>query len=79
MTVLHDLQKGVCRTFGANFLACDESLRIGISRDFDPRRIPINGLRNPPEGNMTGWYIWATEIFSEADDFFTALCASHLH
>ena len=79
MTALPDLQKSVCRKFGANFLACDESLRVGISRDFDPLRIPINGLRHPPEGNMTGWYIWSTETFSEANDFFNVLCASHLH
>jgi hypothetical protein len=79
MTALPDLQKSVCRKFGAHFLACDESLRVGISRDFDPRQIPINGQRHRPEGNMTGWWIWSTETFSEADDFFVPLCASHLH
>ena len=28
---------------------------------------------------MTGWYIWSTENFSDADDFFNVPCASHLH
>jgi hypothetical protein len=79
MTALADLQKSVCRNFGAEFLMCDESLQVGISGDFDRRRIPINGLRHPAEGNMTGWYIWSTENFSQADDFFVPLGASHLH
>jgi hypothetical protein len=79
MIVLSDLQKGICGKFGANFLECDESLNIGISRDFDPRRIPINGLRHPPEGDATGWYVWSSETFSHASDFFVPLRALHLH
>jgi hypothetical protein len=27
---------------------------------------------------MTGWWIWSTETFSEADDFFVPLCARDL-
>ena len=79
MTVLSDLQRHFCRDCGANFLACDESLKIGISRDFDRRRFPINGLRHPPAGDTTGWYIWSGETFSDAPDFFVPLHAKHLH
>lgn len=39
---------------------------------------PINGLRHPPEGNSTDWYIWAGEVFSDSDDFFLPLHDSHL-
>jgi hypothetical protein len=69
MTVLSDLQKHICRKFGADFLECDEYLKIGISRDFDRGHFPINGLRHPPESNTTGWYIWSGETFSDASDF----------
>jgi hypothetical protein len=79
MTVLSDLQKRVCRKFGANFLECDQSSKIGTSRDFDPRHLPINGLRHPPEGDTTGWFIWSSEAFSDAPDFFVPLHAFHLH
>jgi hypothetical protein len=71
-------QKDVCRKFGANFLQCDGSLKVGISKDFDPLQFPINGLRHPPEGDTTGWYIWSGEKFSEEPDFFVVLHAWHL-
>jgi hypothetical protein len=76
---LTDLQKRVCLNFGANFLHCDDSLKIGVSRDFDAQRFPLNGLRHPPEGETTGWYIWSGEDFSETPDFFVPWPATHLH
>ena len=79
MTSLSDLQKRVCQNFEASFLPCDESLKIGISKDFDPRQFPINGLRHPPSGYTAGWYIWSGEHFSEAPDFFNAIHVWHLH
>jgi hypothetical protein len=78
MSSLSDVQKSICQNFGADFLQCDESLKIGISRDFDPRRFPINGLRHPPCGDTAGWYIWSGEEYSEAPDFFVRLHAKHL-
>jgi hypothetical protein len=79
MPPLSDLQQRVCRQFKAGFLPCDESLKVGISRDFDPLQFPINGLRHPPEGTTNGWYLWSGEHFSEAPDFFVPLHAWHLH
>jgi hypothetical protein len=67
---LTDLQKRVCQNFGANFLQSDEALKIGLSKDFDSQRFPINGLRHPPESDTTGWYIWSGEDFSDTPDFF---------
>ena len=79
MTALPDLQESVCRKLRRKLPRLRRvSREFGISSDFDPRSIPINGLRHPPEGNMTDWYIWSTETFSEADDFLMLLCASHL-
>ena len=78
MSSLSDAQKSICQNFGADFLQCDESLKIGISRDFDPRRFPVNGLRHLPSGDAAGWYIWSGEKFSEAPDFFVPLHAKHV-
>jgi hypothetical protein len=38
---------------------------------------PIHGLRHPPAGGMSGWYVWTGEL-SGSDDFFLPLHASHL-
>jgi hypothetical protein len=40
--------------------------------------MPINGLRHEPEGDTTGWYIWAGEDLSDAPDFFRSLHVGHL-
>jgi len=37
-------------------------LKVGIARNVTSGLMPINGLRHPPEGDTTGWYIWAGEI-----------------
>jgi len=37
----------------------------------------IHGLRHPPEGDSTGWYIWRGE-WSDSGDFFKPLHVSHL-
>jgi hypothetical protein len=39
---------------------------------------PVNGLRRPPEGGTSGWYIWAGEEFSYDPDFFVPLHVHHL-
>src|SRR5258708_39365660 len=71
-----DIQRSVCQSFGASFLQCDEFLKIGISKDFDPQRFPINGLRHPPSGDTAGWYIWSGE-YSHEPDFFFPLHTKH--
>jgi hypothetical protein len=43
---LTERQMGVCRKFGANFQPCDDTLRIEISRDFDLRNLPTNGMKS---------------------------------
>ena len=42
--------------------------------------MPIYGLRHPPEGDTTGWYIWAgdPDIPDHDDDFFAPLHVEHL-
>ena len=78
MNSIAEAQNEVCQKFGADFLRCDDWLKVGISRNFDPHRYPINGLRHPPEGDTTGWYIWSGDRFSQDDDFFVPSHAAHL-
>ncbi|QSR30892.1 hypothetical protein CFI00_10375 [Nocardioides sp. S5] len=30
---------------------------------------PLHGLRHPPEGDTTGWYVWTGELRQDADFF----------
>lgn len=78
MSLLTEMQKKICQSFGTTFVRCDDNLKVGISRLFDPLQFPINGLRHTPEGDTTGWYIWSGEKFSEAHDFFVPFHAAHL-
>jgi hypothetical protein len=38
----------------------------------------MNGLRHPPVGDTTGWYIWAGEELSGDTDFFEPMHVVHL-
>lgn len=38
---------------------------------------PVHGLRHPPEGGTSGWYVWSGDL-SDAPDFFQPWHASHL-
>ena len=53
-------------------------MKVGISLNVRNGIMPINGLRHPPEGDTTGWYIWAGEEFSEDSEFFKPLHVEHL-
>lgn len=78
MDEITSAQRAICRIFGAGYFPCHLKLKVGISRDFDPSEYPLNGLRHPPEGDTTGWYIWSGSRFSDKPDFFVALHAIHL-
>jgi hypothetical protein len=72
-------QKEICEKFGAAFLSSPLNLKVGIALNVRDAIYPINGLRHPPEGDTTGWYIWAGEEFSEDPDFFVPLHVEHLN
>jgi hypothetical protein len=38
----------------------------------------LNRLRHPPEGDTTGWYIWAGEGWSDDPGFFVPLHVGHV-
>lgn len=61
------------------FLESPYYLMVGLSKNFNAKQLPINGLRHPPEGVTTGWHIWSGEEFSDKPDFFEPVHCIHLH
>jgi hypothetical protein len=71
-------QRRVCARFGAPWAESPENLKVGIALNVKSGLRPINGLRHPPQGDTTGWHIWAGEEFSDDPDFFVPLHVKHL-
>ena len=71
-------QKVICQKKGVVCTEFNPNLKIGISDEVLIGLLPIHGLRHPPEGNTSGWYIWAGDKFSESEDFFKPYCIKHL-
>lgn len=72
-------QKIICKKYSVDCLETPINLKVGISLNVKDGIMPINGLRHPPEGNTTGWYIWAGEEFSSDLNFFVPLHIEHLY
>lgn len=53
-------------------------MKVGIASNVKQGVRPINGLRHSPEGDTTGWYIWAGEVLSDQPDFFNPLHVMHM-
>jgi hypothetical protein len=71
-------QQEVCDRYGVDFVPAPWHLKVGIARNVREGILPINGLRHPPAGDTTGWYIWAGEEISDDPDFFEPLHVEHL-
>lgn len=71
-------QRDVCRRFNADYCPAPADGKVGIAMNTRSGLMPINGLRHPPVGNTTGWYIWAGEQLSDSPDFFAPLHVEHL-
>lgn len=71
-------QAAVCDREGVTPVAAPSEMKVGISLNVRQGVLPINGLRHPPSGDTTGWYIWAGEELSDDPDFFVPLHAAHL-
>lgn len=66
-------QKAICERYSAPCLESSDDLKVGIAMNVRTGLLPINGLRHPPEGDTTGWYIWAGEELSQEPGFFVPL------
>jgi hypothetical protein len=73
-----DEQEATCRKYNVAYVPAPRDLRVGISRNVRDGILPINGLRHPPAGDTTGWYIWAGGEPSDRPDFFVSLHVEHL-
>ena len=71
-------QAEMCKGFGVEPFPAASHLKVGIARNVKEGLQPVNGLRIPPEGDTTGWYIWAGEQWSDDPDFFVPLHVEHL-
>jgi hypothetical protein len=71
-------QMAVCAKYGANFLEARSDQKVGIDPNVRTGLLPINGVRQAPEGDTTGWYIWAGEKLPDDPDFFKPLHVAHL-
>ncbi|GAB3518883.1 immunity protein Imm33 domain-containing protein [Emticicia fontis] len=71
-------QKEICQKWQADFFESPLDLKIGIAENIKSGVLPINGLRLSPEGDSSGWYIWAGEELSKDKDFFKPLHLQHL-
>lgn len=72
-------QKVICSKIGVIWYEAPRHLKVGIALNVKEGVLPINGMRHPPEGDTTGWYIWAGEELSNDPDFFKPLHVEHLN
>jgi hypothetical protein len=71
-------QRDICARYGVQPVAAPAGLKVGIARNVREGVLPINGLRHQPEGDTTGWYVWAGGEPSDDPDFFVPLHVQHL-
>lgn len=74
--LISDEQASVCAAHGADSIACDPDMKVGIALA-TLADLPLNAMRHRPKNGTTGWYIWGGDL-SEAPDFFLPLHAAHL-
>jgi len=72
-------QAGVCAKVGATPCEAPSHLKAGVARNVGSGVTPVNGLRHPPEGDTSGWYLWAGEELSSAPEFFRPVHIEHLN
>lgn len=72
------MQREICRKFGMEFDAPGSGQILGASRNLFSGEVRINGLRHPSKDEVSGWYLWLGEEWSDADDFFDPLHIYHL-
>src|SRR5437868_11745199 len=71
-------QRVVCARFNVEPVPAPAGLKVGIALNVRDGLQPLNGLRCVPEGDTSGWYIWAGEEWSDDPEFFVPLHIEHL-
>ena len=70
-------QRLLCRSYGVVFFPTEPKSKVGIALATIEQR-PLNGLRHPPEGETSGWYLWGGQELPTDPNFFDPLHAEHL-
>lgn len=69
----------ICKRYSVLPFDAPFEQKVGIALNVKIENLyPINGLRHLPEGDTTGWYIWAGDDFSNSPDFFVPLHVEHI-
>lgn len=71
-------QQDLCRKYGTKFVESPKHLKVGIARNVKEGALPINGLRHPPQGDTTGWYIWGGDELNNDSNAFEPLHVAHI-
>ncbi|HLJ88952.1 MAG TPA: hypothetical protein VKZ53_19185 [Candidatus Angelobacter sp.] len=71
-------QRAICIEQQVEYVPAQAALKSGFALSTKGLQ-PMNGLRHPPTGDTTGWYIWCGEHFSESPGFFAPLHTSHIY
>lgn len=55
-------------------------MKVGIARNVRSSAVPVHGLRHHPQGDTTGWYIWAGDGGPPQNDdhFFVPVHVAHV-
>ncbi|MCR4269482.1 hypothetical protein [Nitratireductor sp. ZSWI3] len=75
---LEEEQKNICKRYGAEWSPVAGHQKVGISLNVKNKVQPINGLRYPIDGDVSGWYIWAGGEIPDDPNFFLPLHAEHI-
>ena len=71
------MQSKICARYGTVYFPSSASLKVAIAESIRGGDLPLYGQRRPPEGDTSGWYIWAGE-YAEVEDVFKPLHISHI-
>jgi hypothetical protein len=71
-------QLKICEKYGASPLDAPPQLKAGVASNIASEVVPVNGLRHAPEGDTSGWYLWAGEELSLDSEFFRPVHIEHL-
>jgi hypothetical protein len=71
-------QQELCKKYKVEWHPSSPDLKIGISKNISDGTMPVNGLRHSPEGDTSGWYVWAGD-YSDSPDLFQPLHIDHLN
>ena len=75
---IENTQRETCAKYCALYAGVSGDMMLGFAIS-TKGRTPVNGLRHPPEGDFSGWYLWCGEEFSDDADFFAPFHAYHVY